>query len=91
MELLWKSYRRVWFGCECLKKKHEIIQDYKNNLNPMSKRPKLETNYKQVNELVVKWILDTNSRRISVSGPLVQQTVLKFSKELGQVVQSIVS
>ena len=48
----------------------------------LSKRPKRESNFEQINELVVKWIMDANARRISVSGPLVQQKALKFAEEL---------
>ena len=68
---------------ETLKRKCEIMEDYENNLNPTSKRPKRESNFEQVNELILKWIKDANSRRISVSGPLVQQRALKFAEELG--------
>ena len=68
---------------ETLKRKREIMEDYENNLNPTSKRPKRESNFEQVNELILKWIKDANSRRISVSGPLVQQRALKFAEELG--------
>ena len=35
-----------------------------------------------MNKLIVKWILDANLRRISLSGLLVQQRVLKFAEEM---------
>ena len=39
---------------ETMERKREFLDDYENNVSPVSKKPKRESNFDQVNELVLK-------------------------------------
>ena len=69
---------------DTLKRKAEYLADSDNNVNPERKRQKTTINAnEQLNTLIIQWLNDANTRKISVSGPLIQQRALKFAADLG--------
>jgi len=66
-----------------LKRKHEIMDEFEENVNCESKRPKRESEFASVNDLVHKWFVDASARLLPVSGPMIQEKALKFACELG--------
>lgn len=66
-----------------LKRKREIMDEYESNGNLNLKRPKRETEYGELNNLVYRWFLDATSRLVNVSGPMIQEKARTFAKDLG--------
>ncbi len=65
-----------------VKRKREIMEEYEANENCEKKRPRRATEYDDINDLTHKWFLEATSRKINVSGPLLQQRALKFASDL---------
>ena len=66
-----------------IKRKREHIPDYENNA-PTSKRRNIrQTGNKGINQLCWEWFCDMRKRAVSVSGPMLQEQNLNFSKQLG--------
>lgn len=60
------------------------MADHEMNVNPDRKRQKTSLNAnEQVNNLVLGFINDANSRKISLSGPLIQERARKYATDLG--------
>lgn len=66
-----------------LKRKRELVDDFEQNGNCDSKRPRRVSTYEDVNDLCLKWFQDATGRMISVSGPLLKERALKFANDLG--------
>ena len=65
-----------------LKRKHEIIEDFENNQPPNKKRKLRVTENEQINVLLLEWFKDVISRRLPVTGPMMQERALMFASEL---------
>ena len=77
-------FRFFFYFQDTLKRKAEYLADSDNNVNPERKRQKTTINAnEQLNTLIIQWLNDANTRKISVSGPLIQQRALKFAADLG--------
>ncbi|XP_045215207.2 tigger transposable element-derived protein 4-like [Mercenaria mercenaria] len=63
------------------KRKQELLDDYENNVPLQSERRRYLTGNEEINEL--SWFKDAVSRRINVTGPLIQTKALDFAKSLG--------
>lgn len=63
-------------------KKKEILRDYQSNVPSTSKRRKHTTGNEDINELTLTWAKDAISRRINVTGPLLQSKALEFAERL---------
>ena len=63
-------------------RKREIMEEYDSNSNPESKRVRRVTANDEINELCYKWFGDATSRKVNVSGPLLQQKALKIASDL---------
>lgn len=66
-----------------LKRKAEVLTDFENNMPIERKRQRRPTGNEEINILVWQWFQDATSRRINVSGPLIQEKALKFASDLG--------
>lgn len=65
-----------------VKRKAEVLEDFENN-SPNERCRKLrKTGNEEINTLTWKWFQDATSRRVSISGPLIQRQALKFASEL---------
>ena len=77
-------FRFFFYFQDTLKRKAEYLADSDNNVNPERKRQKTTINAnEQLNTLIIQWLNDAHTRKISVSGPLIQQRALKFAADLG--------
>ena len=65
------------------KRKVDILQDFESNVPLTSKRRRYVTGNEDVNKLTYEWFNDAVSRRINVTGPLLQTKALKFAEDLG--------
>jgi hypothetical protein len=61
-----------------LKRKSEILDDFKNNMPGSRKRQRRATGNKDINQLCWDWFQEATGRRINISGPLIQELALKF-------------
>ena len=59
------------------KRKREILEEYESG-DPCSKRIKRNVSYENIDALCYKWFLDTTSRQINVSGPLIKEKLLNL-------------
>jgi kinesin family protein 6/9 len=66
-----------------LKRKSEILDDFKNNMPGSRKRQRRATGNEDINQLCWDWFQEATGRRINISGPLIQEQALKFAKDLG--------
>jgi len=66
------------------KHKAELMTDYENNVPAESKRRRYLTGNEEINELTLKWVQDAVSRRINVTGPLIQAKALDFARSLNK-------
>jgi len=66
------------------KRKAELMTDYENNVPAESKRRRYLTGNEEINELTLKWVHDAVSRRINVTGPLIQAKALEFAQSLNK-------
>lgn len=66
-----------------LKRKREILDEYETKENINSKRPKVKTEYGELNDLIYKWFCDSTARMMPVSGPMIQLKAKKFAADLG--------
>ena len=76
------------FGCgmsqiqSILKKKDDIIFEYETNA-PASRKHHRGTNFKQVNEVVLKWYTLARQRNVPISGPMLQEEAQQIAAKLG--------
>ena len=66
-----------------LKRKSEILDDFKNNMPGSRKHQRRATGNEDINQLCWDWFQEATGRRINISGPLIQEQALKFAKDLG--------
>ncbi|KAH3719702.1 hypothetical protein DPMN_062569 [Dreissena polymorpha] len=59
------------------------MEEYESNGNVSLKRPKYDTEFSRLNDLVFKWFTEATARLINVSGPMIQEKAKKFAGELG--------
>jgi hypothetical protein len=66
-----------------IKRKAEVLESYEGNISSDRRRLKgRKTGNEEINELCWKWFQDCTTRRVNVSGPLLQSKALKFAKDL---------
>jgi hypothetical protein len=66
-----------------IKRKSEILDDFKNNMPGSRNRQRRATGNEDINQLCWDWFQEGTGRRINISGPLIQEQTLKFAKDLG--------
>ena len=66
-----------------LKRKREYLDAYEECANPTSKRPCRRGPESGLNELMWDWYQKVRSKNLPVSGPMLQQKALHYSKEMG--------
>jgi hypothetical protein len=66
-----------------IKRKSEILDDFKNNMPHSRKRQRRATGNEDINQLCWDWFQEATGRRINISGPLILEQALKFAKDLG--------
>ena len=66
-----------------LKRKSEILDDFKNNMPSSRKRQRRATGNEDINQLCWDWFPEATGRRINIRRPLIQEQALKFAKDLG--------
>ena len=66
-----------------LKRKNEYINDYETNRNKKLKRRGKNDLSQTINERVYEWFVAQRSKRIPVSGPILQEYARKIAQELG--------
>ena len=66
-----------------LKRKADILKSFKENGNNERKRQCRSYGNDEINNLTWLWFQDAISRRLPVSGPLLQERALKFATDLG--------
>ena len=65
-----------------IKDQMQILADFENN-NPLEQRRKLrKTGNEEINKLTWEWFKDMSSRKVPISGPLLQERALLFAKDL---------
>jgi kinesin family protein 6/9 len=66
-----------------LKRKSEILDDFKNNMPGSRKLQRRVTGNEDINQLCWDWFQEATGRRITISGPLIQEQALTFAKDVG--------
>ena len=67
-----------------MKRKEEITADFEAAASPLSrKRKPRPTGNEPINELCLKWFIESTHQKNKLNGPLIQEKALQFAKELG--------
>lgn len=59
------------------------MEEYEGNTDTNRKRHKSRASSENLDNLVLTWIQDANSRRIPLTGLLIQESARKFGEDLG--------
>ena len=66
-----------------LKRKHEYLNDYESNQNKRFKRKIKDQRGQVINDTVYDWFVLQRSKRIPISGPILQEYAKKVAAEIG--------
>ena len=65
-------------------RKDEYLKMYEENVNEERLRKRRKTEFFEINDLVWSWFLKVRAAKIPLSGPLIQEAALEFSKKLNK-------
>ena len=66
-----------------IKRKAEVLSDYESNVASDRKRKCRKTGNEEINRKCWEWFCEASSRRIVITGHLIQQKALEFAKTEG--------
>ena len=66
-----------------LKRKNEYLDDYESNQNKKFKRKSTNSLSQQINDNVYQWFVLQRSKKISITGPILQEYARKTATQLG--------
>ena len=85
---MWKSkfsrkvLRRKDSDTHILKNRDKILCEFETNEPSSKQRSARKTGNEEVNKLIWDWFKDMGGRKLTISGPMLQEKALQFAKDL---------